>query len=95
MIKYHFELRAEGKVIDAFISTFTECRQRGDEQATNLVDTGLADGLQCRCYNDALHRWENLGKFLGHKRYTDAFGKDRVIRDDYRGLEHIKEGGAE
>jgi len=93
MKKYIFELHADGKVIDRFEATFTECRQRGNEQATSLVEVGLGDGLQCMCYNEDLHRWQKLGVFHGNMKYTDAFGVYCDINEDFSGITKVQEGG--
>ncbi len=86
---YYFELRNEtGRVVvgERFECDFTSARRKGDETATKLDCP-----LYLYSYNDALHRWERLGVFRGNRKYTDAFGTDCEIKEDYTGLIHKKE----
>ena len=78
--QFTFELRRGFTLDDHFVGTFTDARLRGDRLATRLGNVRLY------AYNEPLHRWDALGTFHGHMRFTAAFGDTHIIKNDYSGL---------
>lgn len=80
MRAWKFELRINRTVMDAFEATCPECHRRADALATRLGD------VECYAYNEALEQWQKMGVYRGLQVFTDGFGDDRRIKDDYSGM---------
>ena len=75
------ELRIDGGDVRRIEGSRTETHRRGDSLATDLKRD-----VKCYAYNDMLRRWDFLGTYRGNKVFTDSFGDDRRIKDDYSGM---------
>ena len=80
MKSWKFELRINRTVLDSFEATCPECHRRADELATRL------GSVECYAYNEPLNKWQKLGTYRGLHVFTDSFGDDRRIKDDYSGM---------
>ena len=75
-----FELRKGSQVLEHFSCTCPDCHRKGDALATRI------GSVECYAYNEPLNRWHKMGTYRGHYMFTDGFGKERRIKDDYSGM---------
>ena len=75
-----FELRKGTQVLEHFEGTCPECHRKGDDLATRL------GSVECYAFNEPLNQWQKMGTYRGHYVFTDSFGDDRRIKDDYSGM---------
>lgn len=80
MRAWKFQLRVNSVVLDSFTGTCPECHRRGDALATRLGD------IACYAFNEPLDQWQKMGTYRGLHVFTDSFGDDRRIKDDYSGM---------
>ena len=79
-----FQFRKGFKVIQRIECDWVEARRTGNELADELGYVELC------VYNDPMRRWEPLGTFKGNMRYTNSWGDECIINNDFSGLTFAK-----
>lgn len=75
------ELRIGGQVVQRIEAERSESHRLGDALATERHTD-----VECYAYNDALYKWQKMGTYRGNRVFTDSFGDDRLLKEDYSGM---------
>ena len=78
-----FQFRKGVRVLESTVCDWVEVRRAGNELADEIGNVTL------HAYNEPLRRWEMLGTFHGGMRYTNAWGEQCIIRNDFSGLDFV------